>query len=97
MEAIFFLIKFCYDFKMLLGSVFKFSLHLIQHFNVKYFVVMTSKRDLLPMLDVEKKQGNFRAVVSAVVNNSLFKISTPVNPPSGLFIPRAPTPPLIQV
>ena len=58
---------------------------------------MTSKRDLLPMLDVEKKQGNFRAVVSAVVNNSLFKISTPVNPPSGLVIPRAPTPPLIQV
>ena len=49
------------------------------------------------MLDVEKKQGNFRAVVSAVVSNNLLKMSTPVNPPSGLVIPRAPTPPLIQV
>jgi len=62
--------------------------------SLKYFVLMTSKRDLLPMLEVEKKQGNFRAVVSSMVSKNLPESSS--NPPLGLNIPRAPTPPLIQ-
>ena len=58
---------------------------------------MTSKRDLLPMREVEKKEGNFRAVVSSVVTQNLLKVAAPVNPPQGVLIPRAPTPPIVQV
>jgi len=64
--------------------------------SLKYFVLMTSKRDLLPMREVEKKEGNFRAVVSSVVTQNLLKVAAPVNPPQGVLIPRAPTPPIVQ-
>ena len=83
---------------------------------------MTSKRDMLPMRSMEKKQGNFRTVVvPTTAKKNLLLLSTNSEPPpppqssnisttaavggsavdvavgGGVFIPRAPTPPLVQV
>ena len=58
---------------------------------------MTSKRDMLPRQNVEKKQGNFRAVVPVTAKKNLFHLSTQSEPVHSVYIPRAPTPPLVQV
>ena len=58
---------------------------------------MTSKRDMLPRQTVEKKPGNFRTVVPAMAKKNLFHLSTQTETVHSVYIPRAPTPPLVQV
>ena len=48
----------------------------------RYFVVMTSKRQLYPMYAVEKKLGKFRTVSTSHTLKFLQKIVTPKYPPS---------------
>jgi len=49
---------------------------------MKYFVVMTSKRQLYPMYGVEKKLGKFKTVSTSHSLKFLQKIVTPKYPPS---------------
>ena len=49
---------------------------------LRYFVVMTSKRQLYPMYAVEKKLGKFRTVSTSHTLKFLQKIVTPKYPPS---------------
>ena len=49
---------------------------------MKYFVVMTSKRQLYPMGGGEKKLGKFKTVSTSHTLKFLQKIVTPKNPPS---------------
>ena len=58
---------------------------------------MTSKRDMLPRQTVEKKPGKFRTVVAAMAKKNLFHLSTQTETVHSVYIPRAPTPPLVQV
>ena len=48
----------------------------------RYFVVMTSKRQLYPMNALEKKLGKFRTVSTSHTLKFLQKIVTPKYPPS---------------
>jgi len=49
---------------------------------LKYFVLMTSKRELYPMYGVEKKLGKFKTVSTSQSLKILQKIATPKYPPS---------------
>jgi len=49
---------------------------------LKYFVIMTSKRELYPMYGVEKKLGKFKTVSTSQSLKILQKIATPKYPPS---------------
>ena len=50
--------------------------------SLRYFVVMTSKRQLYPMNALEKKLGKFRTVSTSHTLKFLQKIVTPKYPPS---------------
>jgi len=49
---------------------------------LKYFILMTSKRELYPMYGVEKKLGKFKTVSTSQTLKILQKIATPKYPPS---------------
>ena len=55
---------------------------LVKHSPARYYVVMTSKRQLYPMYAVEKKLGKFRTVSTSHTLKFLQKIVTPKYPPS---------------